>query len=242
MFMNEILQIINTLQPLSFVRYGDGEAIIINGKEKQFVYKRQLGRELTDEEHFIIYNNLINTYANADILGFPQAHHLERKDIWSKSIDLLVNRVPNLYSKKNLQSVDFFHNLLEKDLFSEILLNKKRVAYISCRNIGDALKQKYNIKKIDAFHIAPEMKFTSYKGEQHFPNQYNHIREWIKKINPKETICLVGGGVVGKVYCNWFKKQGGTALDIGSVFDSWDGKLTRGQDRGLDVIDNTFKL
>ena len=39
---------------------------------------------------------------------------------------------------------------------------------------------------------------------------------------------LVGAGPLGKVYCNEVKLAGGVALDIGSIFDSWARRPTRG--------------
>jgi hypothetical protein len=64
----------------------------------------------------------------------------------------------------------------------------------------------------------------------------------MQKIDCNNSLCLVGAGVVGKIYNIWFKRRGGVSLDIGSIFDLWAGRKTRGKDRGIDVIDNTYKL
>ena len=64
----------------------------------------------------------------------------------------------------------------------------------------------------------------------------------MKVIDCRGVLCLVGAGIPGKCYNNWFRDQGGVSLDIGSVFDFWYGRRTRGKGRGLDAIDNTYKL
>ena len=60
-------------QPLSLIRYGDGEAITLNGfkdvESYKMVLKRQLGSCPTIEEAEEIRENLIKAYKECDILG-----------------------------------------------------------------------------------------------------------------------------------------------------------------------------
>lgn len=40
-------------------------------------------------------------------------------------------------------------------------------------------------------------------------------------------VYLVGAGIWGKLFCDRIRASGGVALDIGSVWDAWSGKLSR---------------
>ena len=46
-------------------------------------------------------------------------------------------------------------------------------------------------------------------------------------VKRKEDIFLVGAGVLGKIYCQWVKEQGGIAIDLGAMFDAWSGGKSR---------------
>lgn len=242
-FVSLIQQKQKDKEAFSFVRYGDGESIILdtNSEKKEFVLKRQLGYIPSEEEKIKIENNLVESYIKCDLIGLPEGKHLQREDDWSHSIDVLSKKVTIGLLK--VTSIDICYDLLYEDKFKDILQDQETVNYISCRNIDVELKRKYNIKRVNSFIIAPEQKFTSgYTGAKHYPTQFNLIHQWVKSIPCKGNICLVGAGVIGKIYNIWFKEQGGISLDLGGVFDLWAGKCTRGPNRGLDVEDNTYKL
>lgn len=241
----------------AFVRYSDGEIMLLNRKEYYDEYVRIVSRiwgYAPDETELIeISKYLIESLKKADIIGFPTERHLARTDYFNRAIEVFQSNIgPTNFYK--LSSVDVMYEFLSTsllsdshviypDYFKELLQDRDTLNYISCRNLDKEFKAKYNIKNINSFIIAPEPKFTSgYIGERHFPNQFNKIKEWIKTVDCRGNLCLVGGGVFSKIYNIWFKEQGGISLDIGAVMDLWAGKSTRGKKRGLDVTDNTYKL
>lgn len=232
-------------QPVSVVRCGDGEAIILNGFKDQskleWVFKRQLGYMPEREQIESIRQNLIRAYKYADYIGMPENKREGLNEYWYKCKDILEKSVD--LSRKKITSVDFHNDWLTAGYFDRLLSGVKDLCYISCRNLDEAFKRKYRIKNIHSFHIAPEMKFTpDYKGPQHFPDQFNQIEKWMDSIPAAGTLCLVGAGVVGKVYNSWFKARGGVALDVGNVFDLFAGLSTRGKTRGVGIKNETYKL
>jgi UDP-N-acetyl-D-mannosaminuronic acid transferase (WecB/TagA/CpsF family) len=80
---------------------------------------------------------------------------------------------------------------------------------------------------------------SGYEGDEHFPTQFNRIPRWmtVQLENFPGSLLLVGAGVVGKIYCNWWRDLGGVAFDVGGCMDIFAGKVTRGPDRGLDKDD-----
>lgn len=227
-------------KPLSIVRYGDGEAMILdkdeNSKEhKDFVFKRQLGTELLEDHKSYIISHLRQAYKEADVIGLPTSRHINKGNYWQKAQGILESHV--LFNKE-FCSIDIHQDLLSNNYFDTLLNNREKVYYISAYNIDNQLKEKYNIKHIESFQIAPEMKFApNYEGDKHYPDQFNQIQKWIKTLDCEGALCLVGAGITGKLYNIWFKDQGGVSIDIGSVFDSWVGKETRGKNRSSSATD-----
>lgn len=230
--------------PISILRYGDGESTIMRFLEDHtfhHVLTRQMGYLPSTKDMRHIRENLIQAFNEADIIGIPQHSKVnDPNTTWYKVNNALYDNV-NL-DEKQITDADFHTRFLTKDYYKEILTNADEVYIISCRDIGERLKEKYNIGAVHLYLIAPEAKFTSYQGKRHYPDQYLSIQTWIKSIQCQGKLCLFGAGIIGKIYGSWFKQQGGIAVDIGSVFDTWAGRITRGVDRGLDVIDHSIAL
>lgn len=238
-------------KPLSLIRYGDGEAITLNGfkdaKSYNSILKRQLGFSPPIDHAEEIRKNLIEAYSNCDIIGVPTTNKTPdgQEDYWSMSTEILRHNVDeNILENKDLVSIDCHSHFLDKNYYHDLMTDMKVVNYISCRNLDEEIKKAFNVKQVNSYIIAPESKFTSgYEGPNHYPEQFIHIKKWMERAVPCEgNLCLVGAGFVGKIYNNWFRDFGGISMDIGSVFDSFAGKATRGVGRGLDAVDNTYKL
>lgn len=236
-------------QPVSITRYGDGEAIVLNGfndmDKIKYVMKRQFGFIPPVEHIESIRQNLIEAYKGSDIIGIPVNRRLhDTESFWYKAFDILNHAVGiEVLHSKTLTSIDFHSYMLDNKQFGKLLTGLNTLCYISCRDLDDAFKKRYKIKNVYSFIIAPEAKFTNgYKGKVHYPDQFNEIRRWVTKIPVAGNLCLIGAGFTGKIYNNWFRDQGGIAVDLGCVFDYWAGKVTRGPNKGADAVDNTYKL
>lgn len=231
--------------PMSLCRYGDGEAMLLDKEDasleyKDFVFKRQLGNSVSDIQKKEIIENLIYAYNNADVIGRPTLKHDKKDNYWKIGNEILSQYI-NL--NKDSCSIDVFYDFLNTDKFYKLLNNRKKIFYINSSNLDDKFKDIFKIEEINSFIIAPEIKFDpDYNGKNHYPDQYNEVKKWINTLDCEGCLCLVGAGVVGKIYNIWFKEKGGISLDIGGVFDAWAGKNTRGEGRGVGVVDNTYKL
>lgn len=245
-----VLDHLRKKKPLSVCRFGDGEAMVLNGFKDmtalKYVMKRQFGEVPSIYHIEQIRNNLIEAYRGADIIGVPTHNRFmdDHKSFWYRASGILDEAVGiDVLQTKLFTSIDFHSHWLDNNSFEKLLTGLDTICYISCRNLDEQLKARFGIKNVWSFQIAPEMKFTSgYEGEKHFPDQFNKIHRWVTKVPVEGNLCLVGAGVAGKIYNNWFRDLGGISVDVGSVFDSFAGKATRGKNRGLDADDNQFKL
>jgi hypothetical protein len=247
--LEQVIGRLITGEPIAVVRYGDGEAMVLNGfndmSALKMVMKRQLGFIPPVDQIEQIRENLIAAYKAADVIGIPVRRRLEDKSsYWYRAFSLLVDALgPEYINEKKFGNIDFHSEWLEAGYFDELLSRPNVLCYVSCRNLDAAFRHRYGKRQVYSFTIAPEMKFTGgYKGEPHYPDQFNKVRKWMDKIPIQGNICMVGAGAVGKIYTTWFKERGGIAIDVGYVFDAWAGRSTRGPDRGLDKIDTTYKL
>jgi hypothetical protein len=238
-------------KPLSLVRYGDGEAIVLNGFKDvdslKAVFKRQFGKTLSIDATEEIRQNLIKAYTEADYIGSPLGKKIKEPDsYWAKAVAILYTEAGiNLIHATTNVSIDIHSELLVNNYIHRLIEKAETLNYISCRDLDEQFKKRFpHLKTVNKFIIAPETKFTTNTtGEDHYPTQYNHVQKWMDRaINCEGALCLVGAGVVGKIYCNQFRDRGGIALDIGSVFDSFAGKDTRGSSRGFNKVDNEYKL
>lgn len=245
----DILNILKVGRPVSIIRAGDGECQVLRSNESIDLYRgciknvmtRQMGYEPTMGDVDAIRQNLITAYNNADIVGLPNHKQMDRlSDHWK----LTEQTVKPYCTTQKFTYTDVAYDMLYNGMLDEWLMNKKRVVYIGCRDIDEGLKRRFNIGIVHSYIIAPEAKFTSgYSGLKHYPEQFNQMEWWMNAVPSYDGVpCIVGAGVIGKIYCNWFRDRGGVAFDIGAVMDLWAGFSTRGATRGLDTPDNRYKL
>ena len=239
----DILDILKQQDPISIVRVGDGECVALDmvksdadyNLAREDLFYKQTGYILSDIEMKKVRDNLIESIAFADILGLPIQGQKSGPQ-WDRIRGAIKEHVGSY--TKCWCDIDIHSEFLEKGYFQELIQHRNNLTYISCRNLDD----KFNIP-VNSFIVAPEWKFTSgYKGEHHYPEQFNSINNWVKGLNAKNNLLLYGAGTIGKIYGNWWRDLGGVAFDIGSVFDDWAGKVTRGEGRGADVNGGNYKL
>lgn len=245
---DDIFNILTTNKPVSIIRAGDGENIVLRSNKDlssyhlciQSVMKRQMGYEPTMGDVEEVRKNLIRAYAGADIIGLPMQKNLsELNKHWVGVEDV----VKPLTKKDKFTSTDISYDLLYAGLLDKWLMEKDTIVYIGCRDIDKSLRNRYGTKTVNSYIIAPEAKFTSgYEGRRHYPEMFNEMEWWLDAAKCAGNPCLVGAGVIGKIYCNWMRDRGGIAIDLGAVIDLWAGFSTRGPARGLDAKDERYKL
>lgn len=236
-------------KPISIVRCGDGEGIVLNAMSSvsalqicnESVLRRQMGYWPTVPDIEAIRNNLIEAYANCDIIGLPM-HKQATSGHWTKVAGIINENVPG--HTETICDIDIAYQMLDDGSYDKLLQNRHVLNYISCRDLDEGFKRKWNVGVTNKFQIAPEAKFTSgYDGDVHYPTQFSRIPRWmeVQAANFPGSLLLVGAGVIGKIYCNWWRDLGGVAMDVGGAMDIWAGRITRGPERGLDKEDTDSK-
>ena len=236
-----IIQKLENKEPLSVVRIGDGEiATLLNDPNHegcvQF-YKTHLGRLPKINYMEEISNNLKSSIINSDIIGIPP-ENVERgpNPYWSISRDTIskiLNEGPTNKNKK-FCSMNIHYDLSSTGKLDEILSRVDEVYLVTSRDVKSQLLEKFhNIKKIHVHKIPGEYKYEDNKKyEDYYPTIYKQIEIDFKNKNLSGKLLLIGGGFVGKNLASIFAQSGGVSIDIGSIFDLFVGKITRGLGKG----------
>lgn len=234
-----ILDSLNNKKPFMITRIGDGEAIAYeNEKNNQIVnqvYNRHLGVMLDEKKRNEISKNLIDTIKNSDVLSLKKNHNKPEMFYWKK--------VPEIYKKilsenelnnKLFCDHDTHFSFTDKKFLDKLMVNVTDLTLITSRDVEIKFRDRYsNLKTITTYKIPAENKFEENKKiEQYYPNIFDDIKNKILSKNHSGHLLLLGGGFVGKKLGDYFKQTGGVSVDIGSVFDLWVGKITRGPNRG----------
>jgi len=245
----EILSVLKIGRPVSIIRAGDGEKLLLESNNSiqayqlcmQSVIKRQLGFEPVMTEVYEMRDNLVKAYKAADIIGVPMQKNLSSLNKHWQDVEKTIKPYANPTAK--YCSTDVAYDLLYSGGFDEWLTGKKDLVYIGCRDLDEQIRDRFKILRVHSYIIPPEAKFTNgYEGEPHYPYHYHKMEWWLNAAPCKGNPCLVGAGAIGKIYTNWMRDRGGVAIDVGAVMDLWAGRATRGEKRGLNAIDETYKL
>lgn len=234
--------------PTSIVRYGDGEAIILNGfkdpEKLKSVLKRQLGYVPEMDKIEMIRENLIEAYKSADFIGIPTNPKAlsQENSYWARALGILNAHIgTEALLSKQLTSLDFHSYMLDNGQFDRLLYGLDELYYISCRRLNTEFWEA-GVNKVNSYIIPPEIKFTdNYQGVRHL-DVFHDVIKWVGQQNCEGKLCLVGAGFTGKIYTQAFKECGGVAVDIGCVFDMWAGLVTRGPERGVNIFSDKYKL
>lgn len=224
-------------KPFFMLRIGDGEMLYFdkNQDRAKTHCKEQLGYLLTEQEIQKIKTDINTSIIFSDVLGLPTAYH-EKFNAWRRIIEhynLLKNQNSDKWKCNKYCSIDIHYELLQDNSYEKILKETNTLFLVSSRDVKDKLKLKFpNIDKIEQYLIPGEQIYEIEKTKSRdFVEQIENIRKIIKSKNRQSQLLLYGAGFVGKIIGYDFSSMGGVALDIGSVFDAWVGKNTRGLEK-----------
>jgi len=245
-----VRQIIDHLrrgQPYALVRCGDGEANVLNFRHSfkaVKVSRNHLGTELTEVQFREIHSKLVQAFQQANLIGLPYGKYLEsRNGGWSNASSILLRECGYLINQKQACSMNIHLDLLHGGQLGDILRAAKKIVLITPHDLVERFKIRFpHLTKISYIHIGGEsLYFPNSNPLPHYPEVFNNTVSQLRQMELEGVLVLVGGGFLGKIYCNVAKDQGGVAVDIGSVFDLLAGYKTRSTRHKL-IEDDQYKL
>lgn len=252
-----ILDAVEEKTPFSFIRLGDGEGSCISfgiDDEKKFGRllanaRRELnhmwfGSDLknTDEAKFAnLSKNIISAALENDVVGIPYAGWINHEYKISslrgvpclvnilRAFDLLqgrVDRIPKVCTQ--LMHVELY----QSGNLELIIRQAKKISIITCLSeLPKRIMEIFELEEVCFYPVPGECGSAAILGEEivysnHFPERYEEITKELNKPH-NGRLFLVAAGILGKFYASIIKRNGGIALDIGSVADGWANKHTR---------------
>ena len=225
----------------SFMRFGDGEGIILGYPKltKPFEMAKRLDKwfgaqTMTERQKLQFADDMRTAATEADVLGIPGKRHGNINKFWDRVTPCLLD-CGALSPAKDHICMDVVIEMQERHGWTKILEGLPEVHVISCRLLGARMQAAFHIHTVNEFHIPPQNKprvGNNYSPGPHFPDRYRALQEYIPAQCTPGSVWLVGAGGLGKVYCSWIKRRGGIALDAGSILDGWAGYTTRSYLRG----------
>jgi hypothetical protein len=240
---NQVLELlinkITNEEPFLLTRIGDGEALTIENdetsKEMKHMYNRHLGYLPNKNIREEISNHIKETIINSDILSLRKNYDDPKFFFWKKVPELYQNlNINNTITNKFFCNHDIHFDFKDGIFIDTLLSNVKNLTLITSRDVTNQLYKKYtNLQHINVYKIPGEFMFEEEKNiKEYYPSIFNEISYDLKQKKLNGHLLLLGGGFVGKKLGLIFKERGGVSFDIGSLFDIWVGKITRGKNRG----------
>ena len=231
---NQLLEIIknkiDSKTPLSVVRKGDGENVIIGYNVvhgiKTIKYLRKLRhfniRIINIKFQKYLRTELVKSFLNADYLGVA-------KNYSYSSIRKYDMEISNHYKFNEDNFIDsHFHlefvkipdkiELINKN--AQHIISNKKIGLISHLNINSFLK--YHKSEVVVQYKIPK-RDAGFFNKMNFDSYYS-VLDGIKKNQSKVDLWLLAAGPYAKLFSNYIKKIGGVGLDIGSAIDTWAGE------------------
>jgi len=172
-----------------------------------------------------------NVYANNDIERLPYIQRRYNKSIdcnsaWRilSSFELVLNA---LNTDKDFCTKDIHYDMVLTGMIYRILNEVSEVSIISSQPVAEYLEKLFKIKVHQYVVPTRAIDNETLESTKHYPNAFKEISAQLENNNIEGQLFLVGAGPLGKVYCKKIKEQGGVALDIGAIFDSWINFHTR---------------
>ena len=166
---------------------------------------------------------------NIDKLPFIRRRYNNSIDCHSawrilSSFELAINM---LTTDKAFCTKDIHYDMVLTGMIYRILDSVSEVSLITSQPVAEYIEKLFSI---DVTHYAIPMRAldnSDFNKTKHYPDAFKEILTQLEETDIAGQLFLVGAGPLGKAYCNKIKREGGIALDMGAIFDSWVNFLSR---------------
>jgi hypothetical protein len=237
-------------EPLSLVRFGDGEARFLAAMDASLnpaleavdlrtiggsIWRNWFGTALEAADPAALAGLHAATLAaleSADILGLPTHDRLWRDHLHFGYLATLERQIERLAAPPPCFTDAWIAALLHSESpFYRALLNGLDSITVISPHPGLAAHLAFRHDIADSIeHLVPgETRLPpAARGATgpHFPDAYEALLAGLR-VPRRGAMVLVAAGLLGKIYCARIKALGGIAIDIGSLADAWQGHDTR---------------
>jgi hypothetical protein len=232
---------------LSLIRLGDGESYCFDTSGFPSEIRQKCAEDnLVREVHWwgthvsgkirdAIRRDVLAAVHGADILGIPGVHRLirDRGGFNRRLLQIRQKRglavvLPAILDQSNRLRVfteERVHQVMfNAEYLSALSQHAHRTVVVSCWD-RDSLSG-LELRNPE-FIVIPGATKVRDAGVRPLFETYTETIESIRGLSAPGVLCLVGGGLIGKIFIDAAKQEGAVALDVGSVMDYFAGRATR---------------
>lgn len=235
---------IQSSTPFCFTRLSDGEGYIFF-KQQSFMTLDDIknrerhwwGCELNSDMREEIIDSLAMSLYNVDLIGIPTIYRFIRDSV-DKTESLLgylqgrgmYNVLQGLHNSSSMYNLNFVGSdkvnlslLTQEEDFVELMRIAKHTVFITSVK-KSVLDSKFDSDLNVSYIELPTHFKTSRNGlyntnSEPLPFVYKEILKEIDKTIEKGSLVFVAGGIIGKIFIERCKQNGGIAIDVGSAID-----------------------
>jgi len=221
-------------KPFSLIRFGDAcLGMIANRFSKNVNFGKKWGHPSGTTQTQIIFNQLTVPVYDREIVlkkaivAANNANYIDSYDadlIGKFPVGKLCFSWKEIHEDVGITNRSYcnpmFHNFInvsgEYNIFD--LMKGRRIFCVNniVRKIDPQLRE--HCKVLDFYHIPGRGK----QGE-HYKKHYRKVCKILKNNSQKYDLFLIGAGLLATLYCDVVKRNGGRALDVGTLFYLWNG-------------------
>lgn len=241
--------------PFSLIRLGDGEGAWISEPEEAggrfgTLYRRNrrsilrtwFGTDaLIDRADFLaVRKRLLDAIGAASVVGVTYPKRIRHEygiasfDGVPSCVNVLRHVAPLLAAPgPDFTTHDIHLNLHLTGAMHRLLGSGAPVGLIACHpGLASAIARRTGARVAASLLIPEEKGFSSVIGSNgvtpaHFPDVFERNVARLRGGDWRGMLWLVAAGYLGKIYCHEIGRNGGVAVDIGSLADAWSAKATR---------------
>jgi predicted O-methyltransferase YrrM len=236
--ITRIEQSLRQREPLSVVRVGDGEAMMLawpyfttnrvplfQSLQNTFGHTNFSSGDLDR-----MADNLRLAIMSSDIVGVPDAAHRQKDVNWA-NVEVYLKAYDLIGGDMGLTDSNLHILMYKTGALDRLIGMSENITIVGCRDVTDVIKRMAPGATVNWLPL-PEEGRTSGMPNNHWPDVFQKTVTSLHNINAGE-LCLVGGGSLGKFYCAVARTNGGIGLDVGSIMDVWAGVHSRSYQRDL---------
>lgn len=235
---NEILSKVQSGQPLSFIRVGDGECYGLADSvyvDEDGEYRQEVhwwGERLTVSLRQELQLSFREALSDATILGVPTVLRLIKEfnlsqkggyaanSLISRIVCVIKGMAPFVNGKTIVEDQSNLY-LFRRPFIDDLFSSARKVVVVSGLNPSLVNGWAPQPEKLEYVEIPTHrlLKKGDVGGEIEgiLPNVYRNYIDIIKKLSGPGVVFLVSGGFIGKIFIAEAAKQGSVALDIGQA-------------------------
>jgi len=222
-FIDMLKSKINGGEPLSLVRYGDGELNILRNRLTSYLenyFRKVCGYRDPYQGLAECRKILLKTLNEADVIGVMGNNEITKKLPNVEKWKFDQKFIAESKRQKNLIAVD--NMIVRGPILGDVkklkeIINGRPICIVT--GIADKLKEN-NISD----HLETDVRLIKTQWGIQLHNRESIFKE-LNTIN--EDIVLVGCSLIGKDFCTYLRKKGKICLDVGATLDAWAGIITR---------------